>query len=110
MMKKVLSKVLHGRKSIFKAAPLHVTFRVGFVIPGFFTRLACVVLKDNCCPSMTLFFENGIYHNQVTFQVTDSQPCFVNLTEQSNFIEIEFKCFSKKTQNDIHFLCSNLQV
>ena len=90
-------------------APLHVTFTAGFIIPGFFTRLATTMLKerDNNLPKLSLSFNNGIYHNQVTYEIESFLAHFITLTEQSNTIQINFTCSS---DSEVRTVCANLKV
>ena len=74
-----------------KAAPLHITFRAGFVVPGFFTRLATALLKDRgeSYPKLHLYFgkdKNTIYHNLITYEMQSLPSHYVVLTEHANTI------------------------
>ena len=65
-----------------RATPLHITFRTGYVIPGFFTRLVTSMAQQTC----SLRFDVDIFRNRITFQ------CDVNdviLTELPNAIQVD---------------------
>ena len=47
-----------------QAAPLYLTFSTRYVPPGFFTRLASVLSKEQMC---SVVFKRGIFRNQITF-------------------------------------------
>ena len=72
----------------FQAAPLHITFRSGYVPPGFFTRFVAVVAK---CPKTELYLDKGVYRNCVTFRYQDpishSIECIV-VTDHNNAIQV----------------------
>ena len=93
-------------------APLHVTFTAGFIIPGFFTRLATAMLKarNDSFPKLSLFFKNGIYHNQVTYKMESFLAHFITLTEQSNTIQINFTCSSDSPHTEVQTCCASLKV
>ena len=46
------------------SSPLHLTFSTQYVPPGFFTRLATLVLKESNCH---LLFARGVFCNKLTF-------------------------------------------
>ena len=98
--------------SSIKAAPLHVTFNAGFLIPGFFTRFSIAMLKRklDAHPQLALYFKYGIYHNQVTYKMESLPSHFLTLTEKSNIIEIDFSSYSKRSHSDIQKCSVNLKV
>ena len=98
--------------SAIKAAPLHITFDSGFPIPGFFTRFSTAMLKpkDGAHPQLALYFEDGIYHNQVTYKIASLPSHFVTITEQSNTIEVDFSCSSMRPLNEIQKCSVSLKV
>ena len=103
------------KHSIIEAAPLHVTFHAGFVVPGFFTRLATALLKDRreYYPKLCLYFEkdkNNIFHNLVTYKMQSLPSHYVVLTEHANTIEIRFTCPSIRPHKEIQTCCVNLKV
>ena len=67
-----------------KATPLHITFKTGFAIPGFFTRLSTLMLKErnHACQKLSLFMKDGIYHDMVKYMVLSLPTAFVTLTER----------------------------
>ena len=111
------SAVNVGKISIIKAAPLHVTFHAGFVVPGFFTRLATALLQDRgeSYPiKLRLYFEkdkNNIFHNLITYEMQSLPSHYVVLTEHANTIEISFTCLSiGQPYKKIQRCCVNLKV
>ena len=111
------SAVNVGKISIIKAAPLHVTFHAGFVVPGFFTRLATALLKDRgeSYPiKLRLYFEkdkNSIFHNLITYEMQSLPSYYVVLTEHASTIEISFTCPSiGQSYKKIQTCCVNLKV
>ena len=104
-----------GKSSIIEAAPLHVIFHAGFVIPGFFTRLATALLKDRAeyYPKLRLYFEkdkNNMFHNLITYEMQSLPSHYVVLTEHANTIEISFTCPSIRPRKEIQTCCDNLKV
>ncbi len=104
-----------GKSSIIKAAPLHVTFHAGFVVPGFFTRLATVILKDRGEPlsNLSLYFEkdkNSIFHNQISYEMQSLPSHHIVLTEHANTIEISFTCPSFQLHKEVQTCCANVKV
>ena len=100
---------------IIKAAPLHVIFHAGFVVPGFFTRLATALLKDRgeSYPKLSLYFEkdkSNIFHNLVTYKMQSLPSHYVVLTEHASTIEISFTCPSIRPHKEIQTCCINLKV
>ena len=60
------------------ASPLHITFETSFVPPGFFTRFVAVIASH---ANTTLYLEEGVYRNRVTFCYEDSKnKSFEHLT------------------------------
>ena len=104
-----------GNSSIIKAAPLHVTFHAGFVVPGFFTRLATVILKDRegSLSKLSLYFKkdkNSIFHNQISYEMQSLPSHYVVLTEHANTIEISFTCPSFEPHKEVQTCCANVKV
>ena len=98
-----------------QAAPLHVTFHAGFVVPGFFTRLATALLKDRggSYPKLRLYFgkdKNSIFHNLITYEMQSLSSHYVVLTEHASTIEISFTCPSIRPHKEIQTCCVNLKV
>ncbi len=73
------------RHHIKGPAPLHIRFESGYVTPGFFTRFVTEFAKD---PRCKLYFEEGIYHNRVTYRFGDTAANLVTFTELLNVIEV----------------------
>ena len=98
--------------SVIKAAPLHITFNTGFVTPGFFTRLAVMMVHEGNDPKLGLYFKEGIYHDMVTYKSECLPPNFVILTESSSFIKIDFACHTSITcpANMLKDDCTRLKV
>ena len=103
------------KNSIIEVAPLHVTFHAGFVVPGFFTRLATALLKDRggSYPKLGLYFgkdKNSIFHNLITYEMQSLPSHYVVLTEHASTIEISFTCPSIQLHKEIQTCCVNLKV
>ena len=47
-----------------RATPLHLTFRTGFVPPGFFTRLVTSIVASSQCEVQ---FDKAVYRNNISF-------------------------------------------
>ena len=104
-----------GNSSIIKAAPLHVTFHAGFVVPGFFTRLATVILKDRggSLSKLSLYFKkdkNSIFHNQISYEMQSLPSHYVVLAEHANTIKISFTCPSFEPHKEVQTCCANVKV
>ncbi len=101
-----------ANNSTIVAAPLHVTFHAGFVIPGFFTRFATAVLKDrdNTIRKIGLCFENNVFHNLISYEMQSLPSHYVVLTEHANSIEIRFTCPSIQHPKEVQKCCVNLKV
>ena len=98
--------------SIIVAAPLHVTFHAGFVIPGFFTRFAIAVLKDrdNSIQKIGLCFKKNVFHNLIRYEMQSLPSHYLVLTEHANSIEISFTCPSIRPLKEMQKCCVNLKV
>ena len=97
---------------IRKAAPLHITFNSGFVTPGFFTRLAVMMVHEGNDPKLGLYFKEGIYHDMVTYKFECLPSNYVTLTESSSVIKIDFACYTSMTYpaNMLKDDCTRLKV
>ena len=71
------------------ASPLHITFDTRFVPPGFFTRFVAVTASH---PNTTLYLEEGVYRNRVTFRYEDPKNRsfeHLTVTDQHDVIQID---------------------
>ena len=71
------------------ASPLHITFETGFVPPGFFTRFVADIANH---PNTTLYLEEGVYRNRVTFGYEDRKNRSIEhltVTDQHDAIQID---------------------
>ena len=89
-----------------RATPLHITFRTGYVIPGFFTRLVTSMARS---PQCNLQFDEDIFRNRIVFQFDVND---VTLTELPKAIQVDVLRYiphsSKVTP--IQKSCESLQV
>ena len=70
------------------ASPLHIKFETGFVPPGFFTRFVAVIADH---PNTTLYLEEGVYRNCVTFRYQEGRNRSIEhltVTDQHDAIQI----------------------
>ena len=68
-----------------RATPLHITFKTGFVPPGYFTRLVTTLASKS---SFKLEFRHGIYRNRVTF-LYGNPPDLLTLTDICYAIQVD---------------------
>ena len=71
------------------ASPLQITFETGFVPPGFFTRFVAVIANHL---NTTLYLEEGVYRNRVTFGYEDRKNRSIEhltVTDQHDAIQID---------------------
>ena len=68
-----------------RATPLHITFKTGFVPPGYFTRLVTTLASKS---SFKLEFKYGIYRNRVTF-LYGTPPDLLTLTNICYAIQVD---------------------
>ena len=68
-----------------RATPLHITFKTGFVPPGYFTRLVTTLASKS---SFKLEFRHGIYRNRVTF-LYGNPPDLLTLTDISYALQVD---------------------
>uniref|UniRef100_A0A1X7TM84 COR domain-containing protein n=1 Tax=Amphimedon queenslandica TaxID=400682 RepID=A0A1X7TM84_AMPQE len=74
-----------------QAAPLHITFKSGFVPPGFFTRFVVTLANAR---RMELCFEKDVYRNCVTFRYQDPNSNSIEhviVTDCHNVIQINIQ-------------------
>ena len=72
----------------FQAAPLHITFKSGYVPPGFFTRFVAVVANSR---KIELYLDKGVYRNCVTFRYQDPISHSIEhivVTDHNNAIQV----------------------
>ena len=72
----------------FKTAPLHITFSIGYVPPGFFTRFVAVIANSR---KTELCFDKGVYRNCVTFRYQDPNSNSIEhivVTNHHNVIQV----------------------
>ena len=93
-------------------APIHITFKIGYVLPGFFVRFVAVIAEnDHFSLSLHQNVDVNVYHDLVNFNFGDSPICFVSLHDIGYAIEVQISCtsqncsFSQMKQN-----CNNLMV
>uniref|UniRef100_A0A1X7V9C6 DM14 domain-containing protein n=2 Tax=Amphimedon queenslandica TaxID=400682 RepID=A0A1X7V9C6_AMPQE len=75
-------------KEVEVASPLHIKFETGFVPPGFFTRFVAVIAAH---PNTTLYLEEGVYRNRVTFRYQEERNRSIEhltVTDQHDAIQI----------------------
>ena len=75
-------------KEVEAASPLHIRFGTGFVPPGFFTRFVAVIAAHR---NTTLYLQNGVYRNCVTFRYEDEKNRSIEhltVTDQHSDIQI----------------------
>ena len=78
--------VLHSKEM---ASPLHITFDTRFVPPGFFTRFVAVIANH---ANTTLYLEEGVYRNRVTFRYEDPKNRsfeHLTVTDRHDVIQID---------------------
>ena len=69
-------------------APLHVTFKTEYVVPGFFVRLAAVMAES---PQFSLYFNDGIYHDFIKYSFGIFRVTTVSLTDLTQAIQISIE-------------------
>uniref|UniRef100_A0A1X7TJ13 COR domain-containing protein n=1 Tax=Amphimedon queenslandica TaxID=400682 RepID=A0A1X7TJ13_AMPQE len=82
------STIATHSKKLETASPLHIRFETGFVPPGFFTRFVAVLAAH---PSTTLYLEEGVYRNRVTFRYQEERNRSIEhltVTDQHDAIQI----------------------
>ena len=71
------------------ASPLHIIFDTRFVPPGFFTRFVAVIASH---ANTTLYLEEGVYRNRVTFCYQDIKKRsveYLTVTDQHDVIRVD---------------------
>ena len=71
------------------ASPLHIIFDTRFVPPGFFTRFVAVIASH---ANTTLYLEEGVYRNRVTFHYQDIKNRsveYLTVTDQHDVIQVD---------------------
>ena len=94
-------------KGFLTAAPLHITFKSGYVTPGFFTRLITTMTKSPIC---SLYFKEGIFHNRVTYRFGEPAANLVTFTEMSSMIAIDVRQFGAGLLDKLQEDCLILKV
>ena len=72
------------------ASPLHITFDTCFVPPGFFTRFIAIIATHT--NTVTLYLEEGVYRNRVTFHYQDIKNRsveYLTITDQHDVIRVD---------------------
>ena len=71
------------------ASPLHIIFDTRFVPPGYFTRFVAVIAIH---ANTTLYLEEGVYRNRVTFHYQDIKNRsveYLTVTDQHDVIRVD---------------------
>ena len=74
-----------------KSSPLHLTFSMKYVPPGFFTRLATTLTREPKCEPL---FEQGVFCNKITFaydQIDELTICEQSSSVQINVVRIQHR-------------------
>ena len=93
-----------------RAAPLHITFRMKYVPPGFFTRLITTLLTS---ANFQLIFEapEGIFQNCVSLCYGRRAWDHVTITELQSVIEVIVQRFTPAERlKPFHLVCQELLV
>ena len=70
--------------AVKSAAPIHLTFRSGYVPPGYFVRLATSIASKK---EVKVLFHSGIYRNQITMDIGVDR---LIITEHNDTIDLHF--------------------
>lgn len=88
-------------------APLHITFKEGYVVPGYFVRLVAVLQRSPLC---CLYFDE-IFHDQVSFHFGESKASLITLVQASTAIEVHIRFLRQYVPlANMKKDCSSLQV
>ena len=88
-------------------APLHVTFKTEYVVPGFFVRLAAVMAES---PEFSLYFNDGIYHDFIKYSFGIFRVTTVSLTDLTQAIQITIESTLADPHSWFQSDCTNLLV
>ena len=88
--------------ALIQAAPLHLLFNTLQVPPGFFTRLATSLTKEE---STRVVFDQGVYRNQITmlYGEAHNQIDEVVITQLSSSIQVEVTRVHHRQSHDPFF-------
>ena len=92
---------------LMRATLLHISFKTGYVTPGFFTRLVTTMAGS---PHCHLNFDEGIFRNRVTFRFGDPPIDHVTLTEIHNAIQVDAVRYAPEAPKPFRSVCKNLQL
>lgn len=96
------------QKHHLKAAPLHITFQMKYVPPGFYTRLVTSLLTS---PGLKLVFREGIYQNRVTLHYGKRARDCITITELQSVIEVIVQRFAPGEKlKPFQVVCQDLLV
>ena len=102
----LLSKVDKGESL---RTSLHLLFNTGYVPPGYLTRLAVVLSKENKCQ---ISFSHGIYRNQFTILFGDENNKLdeVIITQHISSVSVNIgRSVRRKSHNlPFHFICHEI--
>ena len=94
------------------ASPLHITFDTCFVPPGFFTRFVAVLASHTT--TVTLYLEEGVYRNRVTFHYQDIKNRSVEyliVTDQHDVIRVDIhRATSRSNPVPLSSVCQDILV
>ena len=94
------------------ASPLHITFETSFVPPGFFTRFVAVIASHT--NKITLYLEEGVYRNRVTFHYQDINNRSVEylaVTDQHDVIRVDIhRATSRSNPVPFSSVCQDILV
>ena len=89
-----------------KGTSLHLLFSTGYVPPGYLTRLAVALSKENKCQ---ISFSHGIYRNQFTFLYGDENNKLdeVTITQHISSVKVNInRSVHRKSHNlPFHLIC-----
>ena len=93
------------------ATPLHITFGTHFVPPGFFTRFVAVIASH---ANTTLYLEEGVYRNRVTFHYQDIKNRsveYLTVTDQHDVIQVDIhRATSRSNPVPLSSVCQDILV
>ena len=93
-------------------SPLHITFDTRFVPPGFFTRYVAVIASHT--NTITLYLEEGVYRNRVTFHYQDIKNRsveYLTVTDQHDVIQVDIhRATSRSNPVPLSSVCQDILV
>ena len=96
-----------AREGSGRASPFHITFKTGYVIPGFFTRFITTIAEH---PTCNLDCKKDVFHNRVTYRFGKSAATLVTFTESSNVIAVDVRRLGPDMPNELQKNCLEIKV